>query len=154
MGDSVWRDRGRVMHTPSETIKISIDMDVPLLRVADLICEAFEGGIGYWAKIVKYDRPKELKYTIDTLSNFSGDKNVYKHIDYPLNIGGAVYIEEYDDGQNGTVHKLNWESIVNGLSIMHAKYPRHFGDWIAENDDATTGDVFMQCCLLGEVVYG
>ncbi len=28
------------------------------------------------------------------------------------------------------------------------------GDMLAENDDATTGDVFLQCALFGELVFG
>jgi hypothetical protein len=37
---------------------------------------------------------------------------------------------------------------------MAREYGRHFSDMIAENDDATTADVFLQCCLFGELVYG
>jgi len=37
---------------------------------------------------------------------------------------------------------------------MAEKYPRHFHNFLEENDDAETGDVFIQCCLFGEIVYG
>jgi hypothetical protein len=37
---------------------------------------------------------------------------------------------------------------------MADKYPRHIADILSENDDATTGDVFLQLCLFGDVVYG
>jgi hypothetical protein len=37
---------------------------------------------------------------------------------------------------------------------MAQAYTRHFADFINQNDDAITGDVFLQCCLLGEVLYG
>lgn len=37
---------------------------------------------------------------------------------------------------------------------MPVKYPRHWADVLAENDDATTGDVFLQCCLFGECIFG
>jgi hypothetical protein len=40
------------------------------------------------------------------------------------------------------------------LALMAEKEPRHFGDFMGENDDATTSDVFLQLCLFGEVVYG
>ena len=29
-----------------------------------------------------------------------------------------------------------------------------FNDWLCENDDFITADVWFQCCLLGDVVYG
>jgi len=38
--------------------------------------------------------------------------------------------------------------------VMHDDYPSHYGDAISENDDAGTGDVYLQCCLFGEVIYG
>jgi hypothetical protein len=43
---------------------------------------------------------------------------------------------------------------VQDCDREHAQYRSHFGDMIGETGDATTGDVFLQCCLLGEVVYG
>jgi len=135
-------------------LKIKVDMEIPILRLADLICEGFEGGVGYWAQIVNYDEPPELKYTMDKLS---GDKNphIYKHIDYPLNAGGAVYVQEVDSGKDtDTIHRLDYEALMRGLKVMQEKAPRHFANWIAENDDSETGDVFIQCALLGDIVYG
>ena len=44
--------------------------------------------------------------------------------------------------------------LQQGLQRMARKYPRHFADFMAENDDAITGDVFLQCVVLGEVIYG
>jgi len=37
---------------------------------------------------------------------------------------------------------------------MAEKYPRHFANFAQEAEDAETGDVFIQCCVLGEIVYG
>lgn len=37
---------------------------------------------------------------------------------------------------------------------MAEKWPRHFGNFISENEDAETGDVFIQLALLGDIVYG
>jgi hypothetical protein len=44
--------------------------------------------------------------------------------------------------------------VTKGLEIMATKYARHFADLVSENDDADTHDVFLQCALFGEVVYG
>jgi hypothetical protein len=41
-----------------------------------------------------------------------------------------------------------------GLNIMAENYPKHLTAIIEENDDAITGDVLLQCSLLGDVVYG
>jgi hypothetical protein len=37
---------------------------------------------------------------------------------------------------------------------MVEKYPRHYADFKDGDEDASTGDVFLQCCIFGEVVYG
>ena len=50
--------------------------------------------------------------------------------------------------------RLDLNAIKKGLQIMAEKYPRHMGDFLNENDDADTGDVFLQCCLFGEAIYG
>lgn len=41
-----------------------------------------------------------------------------------------------------------------GLSLMSRDYPNHFADFMAENEDAETADVFVQCCIFGNIVYG
>jgi hypothetical protein len=37
---------------------------------------------------------------------------------------------------------------------MSEKFPEHWADFINENDDAITGDIFVQCCVFGDTVYG
>jgi len=50
--------------------------------------------------------------------------------------------------------RLDLDAIKKGLQIIAEKYPRHMGDFLNENDDADTGDVFLQCCLFGDAIYG
>ena len=45
-------------------------------------------------------------------------------------------------------------SVDDWAQIMADKFPRHFANILNENDDAETGDVFLQCCLWGDIVYG
>ncbi len=49
---------------------------------------------------------------------------------------------------------LDLGTIRLGLQTMADKYPNHWHDFINDNEDATTGDVFLQCCLYGEVIFG
>lgn len=132
---------------------IQLQQNIKITRLADLLCSAFEGGIGYWARIEKYIEPSK---PID-LSVFKDDsilgQNVYKYIHYPLSPDGAVIIKDIES-DNGKKYKLDMKAIKKGLDVFAQKCPRHFGDWLAENDDATTGDVFVQCCLFGEAIYG
>ena len=41
-----------------------------------------------------------------------------------------------------------------GLEVVAVQERRHFDDFMAVNDDAITGCVWLQCCCLGEVVCG
>ena len=50
--------------------------------------------------------------------------------------------------------KLNLGKIKKGLTVMAKKEPKHFADFVSEDYDAVTGDVFLQCCLFGKVLYG
>lgn len=59
--------------------------------------------------------------------------------------GGSGYWCQITRGPDG---------VGRGLQVMAEKYPRHFGNLISDNDDAETGDVLLQCSVLGEIVYG
>ena len=55
---------------------------------------------------------------------------------------------------DGDKHVLNQKKVECGLRLLLTEEPEHYQDWRAENYDAITADVFLQLCLLGEVVYG
>ena len=122
-------------------------------EVANLLCAGMEGGIGYWAKIVKYDKPAMLTYALDCFNPDGSPKHLYKHIDYPLNPGGAVYLME-EEAEVMEPLKIDREALQDGLEVMAEKYPKHFADFVEGGEDAVTGDVFIQCCVFGRIVYG
>lgn len=120
-------------------------------RIASVLCSGFEGGsygVGYWLRIMEYRDP-ETKPTKSILGQ--------RYTDFPLQ-GGAVVCRLYDEPGQTDEHYdplvLDYAAIQRGLKVMSEKFPRHFADLVNEDDDATTGDVFIQCCLLGNVVYG
>jgi len=127
----------------------SVNVRVPLRRIADLLSCGFEGGVGYWCQIVGYTEPAKPR-------SIWGDDQVFRHIDYPLCKGGAVLCQVVEDETGEEVETLTLDraAVDRGLRIMAEKYPRHWADFRKENEDAITGDVFIQCALLGEVVYG
>jgi hypothetical protein len=51
---------------------------------------------------------------------------------------------------------LDRAAIERGKELLATdeRYSHHYADVLNENDDADTGDVFLQLCLFGEVVYG
>jgi hypothetical protein len=130
--------------------EISVKIPITKQRISDLLCSAFEGGSNYWYWIEKFVKPPVLEWQNDP-------KKVYQHLDYPLNEGGALIISDKEDDnptKSKKTYRLDLESIVKGIQFMAEKYPRHFADMVSEDFDATTGDVFLQCCLFDEVIYG
>jgi len=117
--------------------------------VADMLCCAFEGGSDYWAEIKEQRKPEEFvfRYMADVL----GDKPT-SYTDYPLNRGGFLMVGDIEGDMPDAL--LDMGTIRLGLQLMADKYPNHWHDFINDNEDATTSDVFLQCCLYGEVIFG
>lgn len=135
--------------------KFTVNTVIDNERIEDLLCCAFEGGVGYWCEINEYRNPDNVSVK-------------YKHMELPLTENGAVVCQAFVDGderddddnwldEDGNMLPLlvlNKEAVQSGLDVMQKKYPSHFADFLSESEDAITGDVFLQCCLLGELVYG
>ena len=144
---------------PQSSILGEFHLQSDMLRVMDLVCTGLESGCYGSFTIVGYEKPKEIKYTIDGFHNTSEKGRVYRHIDYPFNEGGAVLFKIKDDyaetkEEQDTTYRLDRAALAKGMQIFMEKVPHCYADWIKENDDALTGDAFIQCCLLGDVVYG
>ncbi len=125
-------------------------------QVANLLCSAFEGGNNYWYRIELFHAPSTYQF------NFGADLGKpaghFKQIDYPLNPDGYLVVSDYHGADPGEMVKrrLNYRSIKRGLQLMaeSKEYAHHWRDFIAENDDCITADVFLQFCLFGEVIHG
>jgi hypothetical protein len=51
-------------------------------------------------------------------------------------------------------HRVSAENFAKAFALMAKNSPDHFADFMSENEDAVTADVFLQYVALGEVVYG
>lgn len=65
----------------------------------------------------------------------------------------VLAVDDPEDEDKSILFEMTPEAIKKGIEIMAAKYPGHFNDWMEENDDATTSDVFGQCVVYGEEVF-
>ncbi len=122
--------------------------EIPLKRIAELLVGAMEGGSLDWCTALGRQKPINPQPVLD-----EGETNptIYPHVDYPLQEGGALTLKADEDPK---VYVLNLESIQKGCQVMADSYPKHWADFLMENDDATTSDTFLQCCLFGKLVYG
>ena len=135
---------------------IKVPQEISEYRVRGLLCGAFEGGSHYWACNASYNLRDGL-----TIQDFKeGGSEANKVGDYYPSIQLVPFVEgcsvTLEDCEEGTVFEkvLNRGTMAKGLDVMAEKYPRHFQNFINENDDCETSDVFLQCCLLGEIVFG
>lgn len=132
-----------------DSIEIKTSVIQPVQRLADLVCNCIEGGgISSWLG----------RFVLE-----EGDEVPKGEIWYAY---GPIYNPrlkvrvEYDDPDKGddgdfTASKIvTFEDFRTGLRLFADNHRRHFNDWVEENDDAITADVFMQLVILGEVVYG
>lgn len=120
----------------AEGYTVRTETSVPLDRVADLLCCALEGGSTYWCERFKPERYPEG-------TNWGHEAAAH---------GVPFMIEHGDDGVLRVINSR--ANITNALQLMADHQPRHWQDFINENEDADTGDVFFQLLCFGEVVYG
>lgn len=145
-------------------VTVTVKQEVEWKRIKDLLCCALEGGSGYWAQINNRDGihlAPGLAY-----ADFREDGKMQEPDNYfhPYEIIPTVEgcsIELFDaTGEADSVPEhpqpwiLNRESLERGLQVMADKYPHHYANFVQENEDAETGDVYLQCCVLGEIVFG
>lgn len=128
--------------------KIVTEVNVSYDDVECLLISAFEGGSNYWYKVKRETAPTKHNWYVGVF----GDEDHYLH-QYPLSKGGSVIFTTKHKGYEGE-YILDLESIERGLNVMAQKYKRHFNDVLQDQADADTGDVFLQCCLFGELIFG
>lgn len=132
-----------------QSFQVITTANVSFRNVAYLLCSAFEGGSNYWAEIKSTQKPKAFSFLLD--SDIGGENPKPSLVDYPLN-GGSITFQDSEGDMPDSV--LDFEAIKRGLQVMANDHPTHWHDFLNENDDATTADVFLQCCIYGEIIFG
>lgn len=134
-------------------MKIALDIDNEMIK--GLLCCAFEGGSNYWYSLTGYEYAPGIEYKdFQDGGKFQIKGNYWHPIQIIPLVEGCSVILHDKENNNKELPPLNLEAIKKGLDIMSKEYPNHFGNFISENDDAITGDVFLQCCLFNKVIYG
>lgn len=115
-------------------------------RIANCFVGAFESGVCSWissVRLVEGNPVDEVYYACEKMIDSPGWKMNIRYDDP----------DEREGTFNGSSY-IGWAEVQKGLETMAKRYPHHFADLIRCNDDGETHDVFMQCVILGEVVYG
>lgn len=139
-------------------MKNIVPVEISRTRIADMLVGAFEGGSNYWAGINWDESIEPEKIDFDQFKDdreFCGyDKECYSHVHWPMSSGGRLYIYDCGSYEDEFLGWLDNAAIEKGLKLIAEKSPSHFGDILSGNDDASTADVFIQYCVLGDIVYG
>ena len=115
---------------------INMPVQITTESIKDLLCSAIEGGSNYWIE------------TLTRSKDITKAQAEYRQ-DVPFAGGHLVLLDD-----QGIKHTINIDSIKKGLKAFQEKYPRNFKDFVEDNADAETGDIFLQCCTYGEAIYG
>lgn len=124
---------------------MDISITVTDQQIADLLVGAFEGGSNYWIENIKtIGRPESKKIGNDEYPSYITCALAANcHVDIQPNEHAGVPIKF-----------LHRDSIRIGLEAMATQCPQHFGNFLSGDYDSITSDVFLQCCIFGELVFG
>jgi hypothetical protein len=139
-----------------------VPMVIPNQRVSDLLIGAFEGGSTYWIEDYKSSSRKSKAFEQEAgISNSLDNFIMPTYAVLPLIEGQWIDIEIQESISAESykiVYRLDREAVQKGLlamaSLEDGNGGHHWPTFLAENDDAETADVFLQCCLFGEIVFG
>lgn len=144
------------MTTTTIRTTIRVEVEVELNRVCDLFVAVFDSGASNsWIHGCEYEMPEDPDWSWcsqEEREDWAVARLVYVapmcggHIDF-------VLFNEDETGPGKTV-RIGRDEFLKGLATMAKESPKHFMDFVNEDDDAITSDVFAQYCVLGEAPYG
>lgn len=128
---------------------VTVEQKVDANDIVNLLVTAFDGNMtSMWAR-AETDMPDEPDWS--WCKNPEQWKDVRKCYVASYCGGSVTMIDLEDDDKR---YRLDKAALEKGIKVMAEKFPRHFSDFLTENDDAITGDVYVQCCCFGDVIYG
>lgn len=127
-------------------VEVKITQKVSEEAILDQLVSAFEGGSNYW-------------YLVNSVEGITDEIRANKNLATvekwweAIKNGGKVVIHDAEEPEDH-LGDLTMESIQEGLQILAEKYPEIVSDIVEGTGDAETGDVFLQVCVMKEIVFG
>lgn len=138
-------------------MKVQVQINIDMKRIADLLITAFEGGSNHWIQewspAMRHNPANNraaIKQALQEVQDEHGIADPVLPYLLPLHPDGEVHIVTID----GDKVELYLKLLKHGLERMSVDVPHQFAEFMRENEDAITADVFLQCALFGEEVYG
>jgi hypothetical protein len=129
---------------------LHVELELPGDYLANVICSGIESGIAYWSSEVEFSNVP-----------FPGIDELMQRYHQPLAERGFIRIRERSDQRNSGRRRDGWHvldraALIRAVKVIVEKYPHHAGAVLGDQSkqDATTGDVLIQCAIFGEIFYG
>jgi hypothetical protein len=140
--------------TNDEGTHSSVVLAIPHQRIADMVSCALDTPAGDWLV-------KATTGAVTDRSAIATTSPWYSQGAYWAQPDAAILctVENPANDHSGwnLTKRLTLEDFKRALALMATKdngaYARHFGDFLGENEDAATGDLFMQLAVYGEEVF-
>lgn len=146
---------------------VSVVHEIDAIRVTDLLVTAFENPYTtQWCYGAQLKSHGPVQFRTTTLIKpylQRAREQAFKLIEQspwyscPNLWTGDFEIEVHygeDDNGDALVKTVRRQDFLRALSQMAQRHTLHFHDFVQENDDAETADVFFQLAVLGDVIYG
>jgi hypothetical protein len=138
------------------TTKLCVTPD----RIQGLLVSAFEGGSNYWYEkagvdyggMTRDDFMSHVRGWTASLIDL-GAEDMWHGYYAPFVPGCATTLYVHDDPDVPGPVRLDLDAIKRGIDLMAHNTPHHWTTFVEENEDADTGDAFLQLCLFGEIRY-
>lgn len=125
--------------------KMNVEVTITEEMIENIIVGALEGGSNYWYMLGEGIPPRDEE---GTPMSVRISRKIVEDPDFKL----PIYDAEDEDGD--PIGHLTQEGMLNAFKIVSEKYPWHYQNMMTECGDADTDDVFFQCAVLGDIVYG
>lgn len=125
-----------------------------------LVCDAFEGGIGYWAMLD--NTTKEYKEARRRLLDIGAKNICYEDILVEMLLNGDSIIL-YDAEDEDEVYRLNLGKLANGFVMFLQNDADNEGyfynlredyEMICEDLDSSDADCIVQYALFNDIIFG
>jgi hypothetical protein len=135
------------------SFSVTVKKEISASRIVNLLCTAFDGGFGSWGRYETHMPPEpDWSWGEGTPEETEKDWADVRKVYVASMCGGHVTMYDMEDDEKP--YRLDKAALHRGMRIFAEKYPKHFSDFINYNDDAITGDVYLQCCIFGDAIYG
>ena len=136
-------------------MQITTTHEITPRRIADLMVTAIEGGIGYWCSGVKLRSAGDVNFDRVHKGPWYDNPEVYENPELKIEVIEA----EGSDGTENVTHTIGLKEMEKGFVLLQTFGADHckgycWRDFLNDNEDAITADVWLQLATFGELVYG